>query len=360
MGTIKDEAHDASAALLARIEQAEEARRDAQMSLPIWEDAKRATPLAFVECALFSAAPLRSRQFLESVQIDSSEQHSVTYTGVRLTQYDADVWRGIMHLARGAERDSVVRFTARELLRLIGRDTGGAPRRQLVRSLRRLQATSVSIFDHRAKSRYFGSLLPAGAESEIDDKDSDFIVLLPTTLVRFFADGTRQIAWEPRKRLQKKPLALWLQVFFSDRAEPPALPVEELKRLSGSDVKGLRFFRRALRTALEELEDVDVLARWKIDKQDRVHVELMTPERLALKRAKQQAGAKEQTSLPLSFVLSAETRATFEELHAPAHFDQCFRDWDAWLGKAGRREDTHHPDAAFLGFARKWKPPAER
>lgn len=356
--TKQDDDVSAPDSFIAQMEAREEERRAGQMALPIWDETKRATPLAFVESALFSAAPLRTRQYLEDVQIDSSDDHSVTYTGVRLTQYDADVWRGIMHLARGTEDDQLVHFSSRQLLRLIGRDTGGNQRRQLLRALKRLQATSVSIFDKRARQRYFGSLLPVGAEREITERDSEFAVQIPRALVRFFDDGVRQLDWQPRKKLQKKPLALWLQVFYSDRREAPVVHVEELQRLSGSDVKGLRFFRRALRTALDELQEADVLYAWHIDAHDRVHVEMMDTAKLALRRTQREARAEEQTSLALGFVLSAETRKAFAEHHSAEHFEQCLADWNSWLDKSGRRETTKNPDRAFLGFAQKWKVPA--
>lgn len=88
--------------------------------LALWPNEKRAMPTEFVRSALFAAIQGKDSTYLERVEIASANDLSIIYTGHRLTQVHADVWEGIMHLARGVPESTVVTFRAREFLRLIG------------------------------------------------------------------------------------------------------------------------------------------------------------------------------------------------------------------------------------------------
>ena len=70
--------------------------------------------------------------------------------------------------------------------------------------------------------------------------------------------------WERRKRLRGKPLALWLQGFYASHAEPHALSVEYLRKLSGSRTKELRKFKQNLFRALRDLEASGAIKSFEI------------------------------------------------------------------------------------------------
>ncbi len=335
------------------VHQAIAQREDAKVyQLALWPDTKRAMPTEFVRSALFAAIQGKDATYLERVEIASANELSIFYTGHRLTQVHADVWEGIMHLARGAPESAVVKFRSRDFLRLIGRHTGKRQRDELRLWWAHLTATCVEVHDKKNARRYFGSLLPRGAEKDEGD-DTMYVVELNRDLAKLFDRGFSTVDWEQRKRLLKKPLCLWLQHHFS--AFPKPITVETLHTLTGSGAQHLRQFRAKLKVALTELETVGVLAEWRLEGAT-LHVTLPTQAlpRPSLKGPSPRAAmiSSPQRSLVglLQSSVAAATLDAFRTQYPDLDVEQCLSDWLAWPGS--RR--AARPDAAFLGFARKW------
>ena len=348
--------------------------------LALWPETKRAMPTEFVRSALFAAIQGKDATHLDRVEIASANDLSIFYTGHRLTQVHADVWEGIMHLARGRPESTHVRFRSREFLRLIGRHTGKRQRDELRLWWAQLTATCVEVHDKKNRRRYFGSLLPRGAAKDEDD-DSMYVVEINRDLARLFDRGFSTVDWEQRKRLLKKPLCLWLQHHFS--AFPKPVTVSALHRLSGSTAQQIRQFRAKLKVALVELQNAGVLTAWRIE-QDTVYATLppkrpgndATPELLedstpaltgarhagASKAASKRSGVTPATvplpcpepvpvcTEPAPGRVGAAAVASFRRLYPDCDVNQCLNDWYGWSGSRKAR----NPDAAFLGFAKKW------
>ncbi|TAN40134.1 MAG: hypothetical protein EPN22_17600, partial [Nitrospirae bacterium] len=248
---------DAPAELMAAIRRAEEAAEEAQeqreaatvYQLPFWPDDRRTMPTDFLTSALFAAIHPKDARHLEDEELVNLNGYKITFRGKRLSQVHADVWQGIMHLARQFPQGTQVRFRARHFLRLIGRHTGKSQRRELRRLFSELCATCVDIHDTRNKQRFWGSLLPNGAARDEDD-DTMFILEINRDLARVFNLGHVSIDWQLRSKLKAKPLQSWLQLYFATSSRPVA--VADLHRLSGS-VAPIKKFRVNLRVALEEL-----------------------------------------------------------------------------------------------------------
>ena len=81
-----------------------------------------------------------------------------------------------------------------------------------------------------------------------------------------------QIDWEQRRQLRGKPLALWLHGFYATHAAPYPLRVEYLHKLSGSQTKQLRYFKKNLTQALRDLEAASAIRGFEI-RDDLVHVQ---------------------------------------------------------------------------------------
>jgi hypothetical protein len=327
--------------------------------LAFWPDDKRAMPGDFIACALFSCLQGKDSEYVERQTLASINGLSVSFTGRRLTQVHADVWEAIMHLSRQLPEGSLVKFRARQLLRLMGRQTGGKQRDDLNLWIEQLTATSVVIRDEANRQRFRGSLLPRSAERDGDD-DTLYVVDINRDLARVLSTNLFLVEWDKRQKLQQKPLASWLQRHFSRFQKP--ITATELYRLSGSTTKRLVDFRKQLRVALGDLETIGVLSTWRIDETtDTVHVAL--PKRLPGGTSTPATGdfdsraavpAKEQAALP-SPILSAisnETRAQFGALYPGKDVDRCLADFAAWLARSGNTADR--PNGAFLGFAKKW------
>ncbi len=321
--------------------------------LPFWPDDRRAMPSDFLTSALFAAIHEKDAAYLPGVEIANINGYRVTFKGRRLTQVHADVWQGIMHLAREFPEGTQVRFRARQFLRLIGRHTGKAQRQQLKGWFSDLTATSVTIHDTRNKRRFWGSLLPEGAAQDEHD-DTLFVVELNRHLARVFDLGHVSIDWQLRTKLKAKPLQLWLQLQFSISTKPIA--VTDLHRHSGSTAK-LKEFRRKLHVALAELAAAGGHAAY-IDAGDVVRPvgpllegASETP-RGGFQDTKSEDATPVQAALPL-LGLPVVTPRALERFSAkyPAHDAKaCLSDWLKWPGS----RNATNPDAAFLGFAKKW------
>jgi hypothetical protein len=228
-------------------EAAHEAERARIYQLAFWPDDERAMPGDFIACALFSASKVTG--YLRRTKLASINGLSVIFTGKRLTQVHADVWMGILHLARGKHIGDVVRFRSRQLLELIGRSTHPGQREQLKGWMSELAATQVLVQDDLKHERFGGSLLPVAAEKDADGH-TIFALEVNRDLAQLFSSDLWRIDWQIRKALQNKPLALWLQIYFARFHRP--VRVEQLHELSGSG-SSRKKFRQNLAVALEEL-----------------------------------------------------------------------------------------------------------
>lgn len=338
---------------LQKVQDKIQAQEDAKVyQLALWAENKRAMPVELVRSALFAAIQGKDAAYVTEVEIASANDLKITYTGKRLTQVHADVWEGVMHLARGQPESARVAFRAKAFLRLIGRHTGKSQRDELKRLFAQLTATSVEVRDTKNNKRFWGSLLPHGASKD-DSDDSTYVVEINRHLATLFERGFTTVDWEQRKRLRAKPLSLWLQHHFAAFDKP--ITVKELHRLSGSTARQLRQFRAQLKMALAELESVGVLASWRLDDQtDAVHVcragrqpELSTaPVPASLPS---DSATLEARPLP---VVTSSGKAQFRKRYPNHDLEQCIADWHRWLRKKGL--SAERPDAAFLGFARGW------
>ena len=270
----KADVHPAAARLTALAETAEqqaaqEPRGPAKViQLPLWPEAKRAAPNAVLRGALFSAIQGKNRAgLLRKELIATQDGVTIRYTGWQLDQADLDVWEQALHLARIQALGTKCYFTAHSFLKALGRQTGKSGHDWLGESLARLGATWVEISDGRRT--YFGSLIDGGARDEDTGK---YVVEINPDLAKFYGRTQwTQIDWQQRQRLRGKPLALWLHGFYASHASPYPLRVAYLHKLSGSQTKQLRYFKKNLTQALRDLEAIGAIKAFEI-RDDLVHV----------------------------------------------------------------------------------------
>lgn len=311
--------------------------------LAFWPDEKRAMPADFIACALFSGIQEKDATFVDDLEIANANDLRIVFKGRRLTQVHADVWQGIMHLARQLPEGSKVRFPARKFLKLIGRQTGKKQRNDLKGWFTDLTATSVQISDTKNKKRFWGSLLPDGATQDEND-DTVYVVEINRQLAKLFADNIGAVNWQVRQRLFKKPLALWWQFYSSKFTKP--VPVAELHRLCGSG-SPLKEFRRKLGIAMRAVEQAGGSPSF-IDKS--------TDSAVPTPRQRPPALPPPAPARVLREVVgpsvSNTAKGKFARLYPEANVEQCLSDWRGWLVRSGKTADS--PDAAFLGFAKRW------
>lgn len=88
----------------------EERERNKEYQLAFWAEPQRGIPNEFARSALFAAVPPNKARYVERETVFSQKGFSITHTGKQLTQSDLDVFEGVMHLARGMQENTHLRF----------------------------------------------------------------------------------------------------------------------------------------------------------------------------------------------------------------------------------------------------------
>ena len=246
----------------------EERERNKEYQLAFWAEPQRGIPNEFARSALFAAVPPNKARYVERETVFSQKGFSITYTGKQLTQSDLDVFEGVMHLARGMQENTHLRFKAGKLLKHIGKGAGKSQYEWLLTVLQRLTATSVAI-ERDGNKVYWGSLLPEGAAT-LDN--GEFVVQINRQLIKLFERGFTTIEWQQRLQLSKKPLAQHLHAWICSHNKPFPVTVEYLHQICGSETKELRYFRANLKKALEEIQTTGAISAWHIDDEEKVHI----------------------------------------------------------------------------------------
>lgn len=246
------------------------------VQLPLWPEPVRGVPNSILRSALFGAIKRGRRVFLQRESIASYEGVLIMQTGPRLDQADLDVWEQAMHLARTGGLGTRIQFSAYGFLKAIKRSTGGKDVEWLKGAFARLASSVVEIKD--GKRVYFGPMLHHGTR---DDETGNYVIEInPAIAAMYGSDGWSQVEWEQRVTLKRQPLGQWLHGFYTTHAAPYPIKVETIHRLSGSENKELKGFRRELREALEKVR-VATGWNWSISDDDLVVIE-KTPSRSQL------------------------------------------------------------------------------
>lgn len=239
------------------------------VQLAMWPERELAAPNELSRSSLFPAVHPKKRAMLFDAEIATQGGVTVRYTGPQLDQSYFDVFQGVMHYARGQDAGTEVQFRAVDILRLIGRTAGGSDRRWLYLAFQALTATSVAIVkDGRAV--FWGSLLPSG---KADLETGSYVVTISRELAGLFGRGFTRVEWAQRRKLFRRPLARWLQLYYASHAKPHPVSVSFLRELSGSTTQSERKFKQNLKLALAQITEVGVITGWSIDDRGLVRVE---------------------------------------------------------------------------------------
>ena len=229
------------------------------VTLPVWSEQVRGTPNSFLRGALFAAIQGKERRYLKGEILASQPGITIRFTGMQLDQYDLDVWEQAMQLAAKHPLGNVCVFKIKAFLRALGRQDGKSERDGLMDSFRRLMLSGVEI--EQGPHTYGGSMLEFW-----HDKESDtYRIQQNPRIMALYHAGWTAIDWEQRRKLRRKPLALWLHGWLSSHVENYSTKVETIQQLSGSRNKQKSSFRRQLGLALADLQAENVITGWAID-----------------------------------------------------------------------------------------------
>lgn len=246
--------------------------------LPTWPEQTHGVPNICLRSALFSVIQRGRRKAVKGEIISAVKGLSIRYTGWRLDQGDFDVLAHALHLVslqHQQSTDRYVQMTAKGFLRAIGRSSGKSGREWLKDCFRRLTASAMEIkldipTGYKTETfTYAGSLVD---EFYYNSSDHRYFLRINPKLANLFDAGWTQLQWQQRLHL-KTDLAKWLHGFYASHRTPYPLKVATLKQFCGSDCGRLSDYRGKLRSALDELVETAALTSWKIDQDDRVHVQ---------------------------------------------------------------------------------------
>jgi hypothetical protein len=229
------------------------------VTLPIWPESTRGTPNAFLRGALFAAIQGKERRAMQRELLATQKGVTIRYTGWQLDQADLDVWEQAAQLAQSHPLGNVCHFHLHGFLKALGRDTGKSQHEWLKGSFARLMSAGVEISDGRYT--YGGAML----EFKQDELVGAYVVRLNPTIFDLYKAGWTQVDWQIRRKLSRKPLALWLHGWLSSNAENFPTKIETLRELSGSKNKVLRGFKQKLQAALDELVTVDAIDGFSVE-----------------------------------------------------------------------------------------------
>lgn len=238
-----------------------------EKGLPVWQNTYRALPNAIARSALFNTANLRSggeRAFFNAIEIASTNDIVLTYTGEELRQDDEDVFLQVLHLAKEQKLGEDIGFTANSMVVSLGWTRNSESYRRLHGCMRRLKATAVELTMGRVG--FSGSLLSSfqWREDEFGDPSREWRVSLDRNIVKLFDPDTYSLIHWPT-RLSLPPMARWLHSYYSTHRDPFPVSVELLYRLTGSRIAEMKSFRFKLKQALQVLVKAGFLSEAQVD-----------------------------------------------------------------------------------------------
>lgn len=242
-----------------------------QASLPLWPEAVRGIPNAILRGALFSVTQRRP-MFRKVTLLAAVEGIEIRFKGEGFNQTDLDLCEMLLHLAREQPLGRRVEFTARSMLKALGRGTGKTQHEQLKEEISRLAGGLIDISrpGENGGRQTFGGTLVKYVRDEQPDGTHRHVVIFDEQLLALYNAGYTHIDWCHRQALGANNLAKWLHGFYASHAKPLAYKVETIKGLCGSTVERLADFRKMLRKALDEMEAIGAITSYDITDGDLV------------------------------------------------------------------------------------------
>ena len=223
--------------------------------LPLWPEPARGIPNPVLRGALFAAVQGKNRAVFQRELLACQKGLQIRFTGIQLDQSDLDVWEQALHLARHHPLGSRCEFSVYGFLKALGRKTGKSEHEWLKNAFARLMGCGVELTNQQERKTYGGSLL----EFLRDDDSGRYVVIFNPKILTLYEGGWTAIDWQARQLLRGKPLALWLHGYLASHAKPYPIKIETLRTFSGSNNKAVRFFKRKLIAALNELKEIQFI-----------------------------------------------------------------------------------------------------
>ena len=231
-----------------------------QLSLPFWSDDKRAMPNHIGRSALFTPVKRGPREFFENETIWSRKDVTISYTGVRLDEADADLWMQLIHLYRDSPSNQRIFFSRANLLFALGKTRAGASYQWLEEAMTRLQG----VVKLRSKKYIISS--PLIQKFGIDKVNDQYFIEIDPQIAQLFGNQEFSLFhWKRRLKL-KYALAKSLQrhIAASSQTVQRFYYTDLLNRFKRSNAN-IKYLKRDLSRACQELVDVKILLKFTLE-----------------------------------------------------------------------------------------------
>lgn len=263
-GAVLELAANASDAELREARARQAVRRGAEVFLPSWRDASVGLPNLLLRSELFRAANNQEESVAEAI-IAVQGDTSITFTGIRLNDYDRRVFAACLNhyrcdcpLSAGGEVDlRWIRVSFYQLSKALGVTYGENVHKAIRASLIRLNAAHLRLRVKRRNVPMPRLLEAAFEERESDDKGNGVVAFRVLESMANLFGPTDWTAVSTVGLNEFSGLPAWLVSFYSTHKNAYPLQVSDLYRYSGV-VCELREFRRRLKKALTQLMEPEV------------------------------------------------------------------------------------------------------
>lgn len=230
-----------------------------QVLLPAWADSRRATASAVFRSALFPALARGHRKFVKNQKIFSTRGVDVFFTGEQFDQSDLDVYLEILHLLKDQPLGTECTFTAYELLKALGRDTGYSQHLWLYSVLIRLTACAVDITDHQA--HYFGPLLEGGTKDKLTKA---YTIRVNPEFAALFKRSWSSLDRAQRRMLRGNPTAQSLHSYYSGHVVPGPHEFATLAGIAGVNNSNKGQEKARIIKAHKEMKEMGFLKGYEV------------------------------------------------------------------------------------------------
>jgi len=254
-------------------------RKDtAVVQLPLWGDEIRCMPNEILRSALFNAKNRNQpRRYFENEEIAVIGRSArITYTGKELRQSDESVWLQLIHLARQVPLGHPIEFTAYSMVQSLLLATSKPNPQHVVRlldSLRRMQASSLSVYSKRLRRGISLSMIPKfeWQDEATGSRLPKWRAWVAPEMVELFGDvHFTHLQWAQRLALPSG-LATWMHGYLASHRDPLPIKLSTLYKGAGCTTETPRKFKQLMATALGELKQIEFLSSFEI-RGELVHV----------------------------------------------------------------------------------------
>lgn len=314
-------------------------KSDFPLQLKFWPDEVRGVPNVALRGALFSINQERE-MVKKRRRLATVDGYQVMFKGERFNQHDLDLWEMLLHIGRQQHFGKHIKFVGSDLLKALGRATGGTDYEDLKEDISRLMGGVVEITFTDTNETFIGSLIHNAYRVEATQS---YVLVFDEKMRKLYDAGYTHVDWEQRVKLKRNSLAKWLHGFYATHAAPMEYKVATIYELCGSTTGRLTDFRTALRTALEKLKDVGAITSWKIDKA----TDLVTVRRKASASQQRHLDKRQRVTKAREFDRATGTLSGFDSHHpakgvSSAEFSRGLTPtWTAGEGQKTSGFDSH-------------------